>query len=387
MGEIKASLSDRVKYKFVKLVLDNQQAIDMGLDISRSIHNFALSKSPLSFIEGGVRTILSFSSCLNSYSHQFFNTTNGWIKLICAKEHRPLYSIFEPIVKNYQFKHLVFRYDNKPDIGIYYTPVGEIGFDKHGFWSTQTNKYSREEILDFFVKEKVKSLNSKFFSITAEKSPDSDNYFPTYNFNLKDEEIKAIKSETADFYLQYFKTFLDKDIRRSFLFTGPPGVGKSTLSQTIISDLGFTTLKFKYDPKQTNLAVIQFLVKSLKIDAIILDDFDQLAENTQLLEFLVWIHDNCKLVIIITNTLKGFHPGIVRPGRVDKILTVNHLDESVVRSLFGETHPQLVEVTKTWPIAFVNELFYRIKADPGMDMVLDLEELDQRVKAQTNSLK
>lgn len=378
---------DKVKYNFVKLILDNQKTIDVCLDVARSIHNFALSKSPLSFIEGGVRVIVGISQSLNAYSHQFFNTVNGWEKVVCATGHKPLYSMFEPVLKQYSFKHLPFKYDAKPDIGIYYTPVGEIGFDKNGFWFQADKQYTKAQILSFFVDEKMKGVKSKFFSITAEKDPNSDQYYPTYHYDIKDEEINSIPSATADHYTKYFKSFTDKGIRRSFLFTGVPGTGKTILSQTIIDKLGFKTLKFKYDPKHTNLPVIMFLVKSLNIEAIVLDDFDQTAESNSLLEFLTWIHNNTKLVLLVTNSNKAFHIAILRPERIDQVIPLNQLDESVVQRIFGTSHPELVAKVKHWPIAFINELGFRIKANPEADMTTDIDELEKRVKAQVAALK
>jgi len=387
ISPVKQQWIDKTKYKFVKLILNNQKSIDICLDLARSIHNFALSRSPLSLIEGGVRILVGISQSLNAYSHQFFNSTNGWEKLIDANEHRPLYSIFEPTLKQFPFKQLPFKFDNKPDIGIYTTPCGNIGFDKHGYWFQFKEEFSKEVILQFFIDEKMKKIKSKFFSIVAEKDPSSADYYPSFRFDLQDEEINRIDSDTADQYLEYFKSFLDKNIERSFLFTGPPGSGKTTLTHTIIDSLGFKTLKFKYDPKHTNLTVVQFLVKTLGVEAIVLDDFDQVAESASLLEFLAWIHDNTKLVLLVTNTVKPFHPAILRPGRVDKILKINHLDEVVVRNIFGKTHPDLIAKIKHWPIAFINELYYRFKANPNMDMDADLEELEERVKRQVTLLK
>lgn len=386
MSEPNNTRLDKIKYNLTKFLINYQRPIELAADVARSFHNFAISKSPLSFIEGGVRVFMGFSHSLNAYSYQFFNSKNGWDTLIGSSD-KPTLHILEPVLKTFPFKHIQFKQEELPDVGIYYTPVGQIGFNRNALYYQPSDNHTKAQILEFLIQQKIATINSNFFSISAEIPVGNGYDYPELRFDLNGEKLESIASDTAEQCLTYVKSFIDKNIHRSILFIGPPGTGKTVLSQTIIDRLGFRTLKFKYDPKHFTLNVIKFLITSIGIEAIILDDFDQIAETNKLLEFLSWIHDNTKLVILITNSLKPFHPAILRPGRIDKVIEIDCLDETVVKSVFDDTYPDLVDKVKHWPIAFINELYFRIKANPQINFGSEIKELELRVKKQHDALK
>lgn len=380
-------LIDKLKYNFTKVILDNQKTFDICLGFAKSIHNFALSKSPLSFIEGGVRILIDLSQSLNAYSYQFFNNNNGWDKLICATYQKPLYYIIISVLKQHSFKQLQFRHENDKTVGIYTTPVGELGLDKYGIWFKSSDKFTQNEILEFLINEKLSSIKSNFFSITPIKKDDSKTSYNNYTYDLQGEDINGKESPNADFYVSYLNTFIERKINRSILFIGVPGTGKTTLAQTIISKFNFRTLKFKYDANVTDLDLIKFLVSSLKIEAIILDDFDQVSHSNNLLDFLSWVHDNTKLTILITNSLHPFHNALLRPGRIDQIISIDYLDEKIVLDIFGIDNQKIINKIKTWPIAYINELKARMIAIPDLNVDDHIFELEERVNAQANDKK
>lgn len=378
---------EKAKNALVKFSLDHSETVNIGINIASSLHHFALTKSPLSLIEGGVRSIWNLSNSLTGYSYNYFSQENGWERLISSADDDTFYTMFSPILKTFPFKHLEFKYDCRESDGIYSLPIADIGYDRHAVYF-QRAKISREKLLQFFITKKMEKLKSNFFSITSEVDRGSSTTWNTkYNFDLRDEPLRNIKSETSDHYTQYIKSFLDKKIHRSILFTGAPGAGKTTIAQTVVGNLNLRTLKFKYNWKNTNLAVIQLLLDALKVDVVILDDFDQTAESTQLLEFLEWIHDNTQLVIAITNSLKTFHPAILRPGRIDEIFTINHLDPEVVKTILAEAHHGLAEQIKHWPVAYINELNCRLINNPELNLNKNIVELNDRVEKQLLALK
>ena len=197
-------------------------------------------------------------------------------------------------------------------------------------------------------------------------------------------EIHSIPSERCNEQCAFLKGYLDRGISRSLIFCGLPGVGKTTLAQTIINQLDFRTLKFKYQTG-LNFSLMQFIIEVFKIDAVIIDDFDQVGDSVQMLEFLEIIKRKTKLVIGLANSLKKFHPAILRPGRFDQIVRVDCLEEQTIRDIMGDLYSSYGQKVKKWPVAFINELCIRHEVNPDQ-LENDYTELNTRVLKQLADL-
>lgn len=188
-------------------------------------------------------------------------------------------------------------------------------------------------------------------------------------------------SQNAEKYTSYIKKCMDANINRSLMFYGPPGSGKSTLARTIVSNLGFKSIRFRIEDL-TGVISNQSIFEAIEIfkpDAIILDDFDRTSEQAHLLEMLEYFQTNVKLVILTINNRSNLNEAILRPGRVDELIFVNEIDENVIRGLLGENLQDAYDLVKDWPIAFIQEYVKRRKFLSSEEAENSTRELVSRV--------
>lgn len=378
----------KFKRKLVRELLDKSLYISAGLEVAKSITSFATNKNWLSFVEGGLGSMDVVAQFMGSWSSDYFNLKQGWDILVCATTQQPLHDILIPILDSYPSKVLNFKYNNQSVCKLYTLPNGKtIGKDDVGLWFS-IDEAKKEDLLEFIYQEAFKSIKSQVFSISEKAHRGNYRWSEVgTRFVLKNEELKSIKSPASDKYLNHIKSALDKNINRSIMFLGHPGTGKTTCVNTIIKELGLRTLKFKYDPQATDLSAIENIIDALKVEALIMDDLDTVEGSAALLGFLERMHVKLKLTIGIVNSLAPFHPAILRPARFDEIITINRLDQSVIKEILGKRFKNLYPKVKLWPIAYIKELNERISINPKVNIAQQIRELDRRVKDQAKALE
>lgn len=374
------------KYKALQKILEHQNVLDIGMSVARSISSFAQSRSPLSFIEGGVAAFNSTVRLIGGDSNDFFSTANGWDVMAYHSNQQALYDILSSGLEGYTSRSIKFAYESDKTF-IYDLPSGMIGKTKKALYY-RVDQGDKKSIIQYIIKEKIKAGHSKIFSIVEIMVPNGYGG-SSVKFDLVTEENIAIPSQTAKDLSAYLKRYMEKGLSRSIILNGPPGTGKSTMAHSVLDELDLKTLKVKYN-KNTNssvLGIISFLVEAFDIEAILLDDFDYFAETTSLLGLLEWIHRHTKLAIAITNSLKSFPPAVIRPGRFDELRTIEHLDEEVMRTVLGDLYGSLSHRVEKWPIAYVNELTLRVRTNVNGNVEEYISELQSRVNAQAKSLE
>lgn len=374
------------KYNILQQILKHQNVIDVGMNIARSVSNFAQSNSPLSFVEGGVGAFNSAIKAMSSDSDSFFSVDNGWEKLATSNYQQVLYDILSSGLEDFPSQPFKAVYESDKAT-IYTLPIGQVGKNKAAMFyrAVENNK---NDILQTILKKKMGTGGARIFSI-VEKNTTSTTGYPSLKFDLVMEDSIAMPSKTADDLSAYLKRYFDKNINRSIILNGLPGVGKSAMAHNIFNKLEINTLKFRYS-KATHasmMSAIPVLIDTFQVGGVFLDDFDYASETTNLLEFLEWLHRHCKLVIGITNSLKPFAPALLRPSRIDEIKTIVGLDEEVVKLALGDLYKIYSEKVNGWPIAFINELVIRIRTNPDGDPNEYVEELKKRVGMQTKKMK
>lgn len=382
---LKSEKFQDIKYNIIRTMIYHQNILDVFMGISRGISGFAKTRSPLSFIEGGVSALNAGIKAISGESHDFFSIKNGWTTLVYAGQQQALYDILISSLDIFPSRELKFAYESNPS-HICKLPIGMVAkANRSIFYREKEN--NKEEIIQFLLKEKIKANNSKIFSIT-ERQTMLNGYLSTV-FNLEFEDNVALPSKVSDDMAAYLKNFLNNKISRSIILNGMPGVGKTSLSYQILQDFGFNVLKIKCvkNLNKSIIDIVPLLIKELNIEGVLLDDFDYSTETGYMLEFIEYLHRHCKIIIAITNSLKSFPPAMLRPGRFDEIKTIECLDDQVIKNILGTNLYDLyIDRIKKWPIAYINELIIRINNDINLNVDRTIEELQNRIDNQFKKL-
>jgi len=373
-----------------ELIIQHKDKIDLASSIAHTMRNFYVDKTPFALVEGAVDAVIDMVIDKAYFATDYFTEINGWEEV--NFDRFPLDGFFTTIINKYPSRPFKFESDNAK-VKFVQLPFAEIGYLENGgseslFYRKETT--TSEAVFNFLVDEKFKELDTNFIGFGYKERASSNRGKETVSHGsgatLYPEPLVAIDSPKADHYTAYIQKYLDKGISRSLLFYGPPGTGKTTLSQTIIKNLNFRTLNFRFD-NNYDYNLFFFIIKYFKIEAVILDDCDQIHADRELLELLEMLKRETKLVIGLVNSLQEFHPAILRPGRMDEIILIDSLETQVIVDLLGPLTEQFAERVAKWPVAYINELIARSKVVEGEELEEAFETLNSRVVEQLESLE
>lgn len=192
----------------------------------------------------------------------------------------------------------------------------------------------------------------------------------------RDETIKPLTSELAGQKVADFRRALEADVSRSLLLVGPPGTGKSTIARAIMMQLGLKCLRLD-ESTVNNSYMIRTICRIFQPDAVIIDDIDQINDLHGALEFF---KSNVKVIISTTNHPEQLPPAVLRPGRIDEIELVEHLNNNVIENMLGHELIDMFDRVKDLPIAFINELVVLNKLYTRDVALQRLERLINRAK-------
>jgi ATPase family associated with various cellular activities (AAA) len=311
----------------------------------------------------------------------FFSEVDGW-ESCSTKSHFCPKAFIVPIIKSYPTITLSSSSWYRI-FSITIPELGEVGIAEYGeHWLQihyKKSQYSIDDLYSVLMKRLMSGLTSEFMKYSGKGEGAGAPSLESMHFANH-------SSEVIEKWVTSIERCKQLGIVRSIMFSGQPGSGKTTLCQSVLNRLGYRTLVFDFKDFERNM--ILFLVKYLKVEAILINDLDQVADSHGILDFLEEIRSHVKLVVASSNSMKEFHPAVIRAGRFDEIEAVNTMDEATVKQILG---PALFErfgsMTKNFPAAFLHELVNRsmIYGDDKLDD--HLLELDERVKKQIDILK
>lgn len=366
-----------------KQVVLNRSLIEAGTELAKGVALFTLHKKPAFILEGAMGAFREIAGS-TYYAEDFFVEKNGWKPL--SFEGINITYLFIPALESFPHKSLTFKYADRNSARLVETPLGKIGVieQNEGRYSNSNIFYRPSEtnieaLRQFLIEHFISRLNSNCLSVVE----GSDSYYET-SINIVPEDLISFHSKRTEEYIDYIKVCLDKNINRSFLFYGAPGCGKTTLASSILKELGFRTLRFRYS-EYFDFSLLKFLIRAFKVDAILVDDMDTISENEKLLEFLEFVNRETKLVIGIANTLDDLFPPLLRPGRFSKVIKIDALETEAIKEIMGPLYKTYGTKVKKWPVAYIKELMQR-KVIDREDMLDVFTELDERVKKQLKML-
>jgi len=157
-------------------------------------------------------------------------------------------------------------------------------------------------------------------------------------------------------------SFKNDGTSRSYLLEGPPGTGKSSAAIHLIRKLGLKSLRTalssiygnnwrEQGKADTNLDV---LLRALKPDMIIIDDIDRSHMNDQeMLKLFETSRKYCKIIMATCNNKNSMIGAMLRVGRFDDHIEINHVDVEVIQGMLDEEDADLAERMVYWPIAYI----------------------------------
>lgn len=136
--------------------------------------------------------------------------------------------------------------------------------------------------------------------------------------------------------------------KRNYLFYGPPGSGKTSLTSVIANLTNRSIYTIAFDPELTD-SILQNAINDILVEKaiLLLEDIDCIfqSRNTNmnmthvsfsaLLNILDGVSRKKSLITIITsNHVQKLDPALIRPGRIDVIIEFKKISNEQIKGLF-----------------------------------------------------
>lgn len=190
---------------------------------------------------------------------------------------------------------------------------------------------------------------------------------------------------------------LDIPYQRGYAFVGPPGTGKTSLIAALASQLNMKIFKVNLG-RIDNDDVLADLLSSekLKNGIVVIEDFDSFFDGRKVktsrgitfsgvLNAINGVNDSHgRILIITTNHAEKLDPALIRPGRIDRVITIDYADKHQASGLFKKFFNEnkdfsFIDGRKISP-ASLQEVFCRNMGDPDKAYSEAINLEDDKIK-------
>lgn len=235
------------------------------------------------------------------------------------------------------------------------------------------NHADKFRTLEIFFESKQNSLSflSNFYAFNIRKNKEKVQVYIYRNYwslvsNLEKRNLKSIfldESIKSDLIrdITRFKQSREKykhfgvPYKRNYLFTGPPGTGKTSFIFALASNFHFKIYIMNFTNEINDIEFTNAL-KNMDDDfsILLLEDIDALfnKRDSQTKSFITFSGlINCLdgisrkeglITIMTTNHVEKLDAALKRPGRVDKYIQFDYPDKAIIENMFYYYFPDLV---------------------------------------------
>lgn len=203
------------------------------------------------------------------------------------------------------------------------------------------------------------------------------------NGGIYREELPAeLNSRAGTELVEKLKKYQEMGKGRTLMMYGPPGTGKTTIAHLIMRQCGKISISVKNMSSFDNASKYWTYLKDLQAEVVVFNDLDRVGCLDSLLDHFEILKRKGIIVVATVNKINNLDSALLRPGRFDKIVMIDKLEEELVLKLV-DGDVELFDLCKSFSAASIEEMMVRVRVEGKDEAIKDLKDIqarDKRVK-------
>lgn len=195
--------------------------------------------------------------------------------------------------------------------------------------------------------------------------------------------------------LERVQKFYSTNQPRAYLLEGPPGTGKTTAIQHLVTSMGLRSLRVRPsqlmnrhggDESVTARLNTMSILAVTKPDVLIMDDIDHIREDPELLEILSTCREHCKVILGSANNKWRLDGAALRTGRFDDHIEFHSLPKEAIEKVLG-SYAHLADQVDAWPISYLVDFVHKAKVLGEEETLKEMDKTRQRISKIESSIE